>query len=220
MLDLFIFGYVFLIYGLVKFLICYLEIVLTYQQKTHLSKKFSLFRHILTTDVSTAGRTLGVIYIVFAVITILKSIERIHSGIIHRDVVDIINERLFVYLIYIILGFLLVFIYSIVIYTNMHIDKNVHYERRYKIMGVCGGLTFIASVPMIYLFHKISDYGVVKAININIFMSIFLVMISLLLVSVLIYIGYSIIRDDKKCAEKSVSLYEILTLFVIPTNII
>lgn len=219
MLGLFVFGYLFLIYGVFKFLICYLEIVLTYEQRTLLTHKVSLLKQILTTDVSTAGRTLSIIYIVFALITIFKSVERIRSGTVHSDILEIINERLFIYVIYSLLGFLLVLLYLIVLYTNISIEKNIKYERRYKLMGLCGGLTFIASVPIIYMFHRILDHGIMNAIKQNIYSFIFSVMFSVIVISLLLYTGYRIIKDDKKC-EKNVSLHEILTLFVIPTNII
>lgn len=220
MLGLFVFGYLFLIYGLFKFLICYLEIVLTYEQRIYLTEKFSLFKQIITTDVSTAGRSLGIIYIVFALITIFKSVERIRSGIVHSDVIDIINERLFIYIIYGLLGTLLVVLYLIVVYTNISIEKNIKYERRYKLLGLCGGLTFIASVPIIYMFHRVFDHGFSYAIKHNIFISLFTFMFSLIVIGVLFYIGYGIIKDDNKCRKKNVSFHEILTLFVIPTNII
>lgn len=220
MLGVFVFGYLFLIYGVFKFLICYLEIVLTYEQRTLLTHKVSLLKKILTTDVSTAGRALSIIYIVFALITIFKSVERIRSGTIHSDVLEIINERLFIYVIYGLLGVLLVLLYLIVLYTNISIEKNIKYERRYKLMGLCGGLTFIASVPIIYMFHKILDHGIMNAIKHNMYSFIFSIMFSVIVISLLLYTGYRIIKDDKKCEKKNVSLHEILTLFVIPTNII
>jgi hypothetical protein len=220
MLGLFIFGYLFLIYGLFKFLICYLEIVLTYEQRIYLSQKVSLFKQVLTTDVSTAGRTLSIIYIVFALITIFKAVERIRSGIVHSDVVEIINERLFIYLIYGLLGVLLVILSLIVIYTNISIEKDMRYERRYKLMGICGGLTFIASVPIIYMFHKIFDHGFMNAVKQNVLTSVLSLIFSVMIIALLLYTGYRIIQDDRKCEKKKVSLHEILTLFVIPTNVI
>lgn len=220
MLGVFIFGYLFLIYGLFKFLVCYLEIVLTYEQRIYLSQQNTLLKYILTTDVSTAGRALSIIYIVFALITIFKSVERIRSGIVHSEVVEIINERLFIYLIYGLLGVMLVTLYAMVMYTNIPIEKNVKYERRYKLLGICGGLTFIASVPIIYMFHKVFDHGFHEAVTQNIYSFIFLLMFTFMIFGLLLYTGYKIVKDDRKCEKKKVSFHEILTLFVIPTNII
>lgn len=220
MLGLFIFGYLFFVYGLFKFFICYLEIVLTYEQRTYLLDNISPLKHVLTTDVSTAGRTLSIVYIVFALITIFKSLERIRSGIVHSDVAEIINERLFIYLIYGILGILLVCLYLVVVYTNILIEKNIKYEKRYKLLGICGGLIFIASVPIIYMFHKVFDHGFINAIKQNVFMSIFSLVFSAIMICLLGYIGYVIIKDDTNRKNKKVSLYEILTLFIIPTNVI
>lgn len=220
MLGLLVFGYLFLVYGLLKYFLCFLEIVLTYDQRTYLLQKIPLLRNILTTDVSTAGRTLSIIYIVFAVITIFRAVERIQSGTVHSDVIEIINERIFIYVIYSILGLLLVTLYLIIIYSNISIEKNIKYEKRYKLMGICGGLTFIASVPILYMFHRVFDNGLMNTIKYNFVMLIFSLMVSVAIISFIFYIGYTVVKNDSICGKKKVSFHEILTLFIIPTNII
>ena len=219
MLGILFLGYLCLIYGVIKYVICFLEIVLTYEQKTYLMQKNKLLKYVLTTDVTTAGRSLSIIYIVFALITIFKAIERVRSGLIHNDVIEVLNEKIFIYIIYAILGLLLVVLYYIVIYTTISIDKDIRYEKRYKLMGICGGLTFIASVPIIYLFHEIFDNGLFNTIKHNLFMLIFALMFSIFTISIIFYIGYNTIKNDGEC-KKKISLHEILTFFIIPTNII
>jgi hypothetical protein len=219
MWGLLIFGYMFLLYGIYKFIMCSLDITLTYEQRTYLLNNTSWLKHVLPMDVSTAGRTLSIIYIVFALITIFRSVERIQTGIIHSDVANILNERLFIYIIYGLLGILLVTIYSLVVYTKIITHKNDKYEKRYKLAGICGGLTFIASVPVMFLLHKIFDYGFPTAMKRYRFLTLFSLLFTILIVGLIIYIGYTIITHDN-CEKKHVLMHEIISLFVIPTNMI
>lgn len=219
MLGLLIFGYLFLLYGIYKFLMCSLDITLTYEQRSYLLHNTSWFKHVLPMDVSTAGRTLSIIYIVFALITIFRSIERIQTGIIHSDVANMINERLFIYIIYGLLGLLLVSIYSLVVYTKIISHKNDKYEKRYKLAGICGGLTFIASVPVMFILHKIFDYGFSTAMQRYRLMTISSLVFIASIISVIGYIGYTIVSHDN-CEKKHVLMHEIISLFIIPTNVI
>lgn len=220
MLGLLLFGYLFLLYGLYKFLVCYLDIILTYQQKLYLLHNTSWFKHVLTMDVSTAGRTLSIIYIVFALITIFRSVERIKTGIVHSDVIEILNERLFIYVIYGLLGVLLVAIYCVVVYTRINIDKNDKYQQRYKVAGICGGLIFILSVPIMFLLHKVFDYGFLNAIKRHAKMTVFSLILTFVIIWIIAYIGYNILVDEGECRKKQVLPHEIISLFIIPTNVI
>lgn len=220
MLGLLVFGYLFLLYGLYKFLVCYLDIVLTYEQKTYLLHNTSWFKNVLTMDVSTAGRTLSIIYIVFALITIFRSVERIKTGVVHSDVIEILNERAFIYFIYGLLGVLLVMIYVLVVYTKFSIDKNSKYEKRYKLAGICGGILFITSVPIMILLHKIFDYGFLNAIKKHTTFTIFSVIFTFLMVYIIGYIGYTILLKQDECEKHKVLLHEIISLFIIPTNVV
>jgi hypothetical protein len=220
MLGVLIFGYMFLLYGIYKFLICYLDIALTYEQRNNLLQKMSWLKHVLSMDISTAGRTLSIIYIVFALITIFRSVERIQTGIIHSDVAGILNERLFIYVIYGLLGILLVTIYSLVVYTQfIAIPKNNKYDTRYKLAGICGGLTFIASVPVMFILHKIFDHGFSSAMKQYKLVTTFSLLFIASIVGIIGYIGYTILNKDE-CEKKHVLLHEIISLFIIPTNVI
>ena len=217
-----LFGYLFLFYGIYKFIICYLDISLTYQQKEHLLANTTWFKHVLTMDVSVAGRTLSIIYIVFALITIFRSIERIKSGTIYTDVVDILNERLFIYIIYGLLGALLVVMYVLVVYTKVSIHKDDKYQQRYKLAGICGGLIFVASVPIMILLHKIFDHGFRYAIRHNVIMTLFSIVSTTLTIGIIGRIGYNMLthNHNHNCRKKSVALHEYISLFIIPTNVI
>jgi hypothetical protein len=140
--GLLLLGYATLIYGLFKMTICALELWLSVEQRMDLFNRFPLLQKVMTLDVSTAGKTLSMVYIVFAVLTTIRAIERLWTGAIHQDVKDVVQARLFVYLLYGLMGLFLVVMYYIVIYTNIAVEKDSTYMKRYELLGICGGLIF------------------------------------------------------------------------------
>lgn len=224
MVGAIIFAYIFLIYGLTKLVVCYLDIILSYEQRVYLLNNTSWFKHMLTLDMSTAGKTLSIIYIVFYFLTVLRNIQRIQTGIISDNLVKILGERLFIYFTYVFIGVILVTLYSLIIYTRIAINKNTQYNKRYKLMGICGGLVFITTAPIMFMVHKIFDHGFSAAIRKYHSIVIISIMLVLLTISVIFYLGYSIIVYDEEhenaCYHKHPSIADIIALFAIPTNVL
>lgn len=219
--GLLILGYATLFYGVFKMTICIFELTLSAEQRISLFNRFPLLKLVMTLDVTTAGKTLSMVYIVFAALTILRAIERLWTGTIHQDVTDVVQARLFVYLLYGLMGAFLVVMYYIVIYTNIAIQKDVAYQKRYELLGVCGGLIFITSVPIFFLLHMTLDHGLWYSLKRYYWATIFALLGCIVTILTFVYYAYSIIargREGKKNA-KNVSFHEILTLLVIPTNI-
>jgi hypothetical protein len=215
-------AYALLVYGIFKFVVCGLDIFLSYDQRVQLAKQNSWFKKIMTLDTTTAGKTLSVVYIIFALITILRALDRLHYDIINENVMDILKHRLFIYMIYGLLGLFLLVLYYIVLYTNIGVNKDLKYSKRYKLMGVCGGLIFLTAVPIVYMIHKIFDHGIYVALKRYFSFSLLIIALVVLTVSVLIHYAYNIIHegDNNEFERRKVSFHEILTLFIIPTTIV
>lgn len=216
--GLLLLGYVTLIYGVFKVTICALELWLSIEQRKALFDKFPILKRVMTMDVSTAGKTLSMVYIVFAVLTLIRAIERLWTGTIHQDVKDVVQARLFFYLLYGLMGLFLVVMYYIVIYTNIAVEKDTKYQKRYELLGICGGLIFITSVPIFFLLHMTLDHGLWVALKKYYWATILALLGSLVTILMFVYYAYIIIAREK-CGQAGVSLHEILTLLVIPTNI-
>lgn len=219
--ELLFFGLLTLIYGVFKLFVCFLELTLSKEQKHILFQQMPFLQRFVTLDVSTAGKTLSLVYVVFALITILKATERIWTGSIHKDVNIIINERLFIYMMYGLIGVFLFGMYYMVVYTNINIDKDTAFTRRYKLLGVSGGLVFIASVPILLLLHHILDHGIQKAFKQHLLTtSLILACCILTIWFVVIYAYKAFSNDEKNHHNCNITWQEILTLLIIPTNIL
>lgn len=219
--GLLILGYATLVYGAFKMTVCILELTLSVEQRVALFAQFPLLKRVLTLDVTTAGKTLSIVYVVFAALTILRAIERLWTGTIHQDVTDVVQARLFVYLLYGLMGLFLVVMYYIVIYTNIAIEKDVAYQKRYELLGVCGGLIFITSVPIFFLLHMTLDHGLWYALRKYYWATILALLGCIVTVVTFISYAYTIIARERQDEGrgKKVSFHEILTLLVIPTNV-
>jgi hypothetical protein len=218
--GLLLLGYATLIYGLFKMIICTLELLLSVEQRVALFDRVPLLQKVMTLDVSTAGKTLSMVYVVFAVLTTIRAIERLWTGTIHQDVKDVVQARLFVYLLYGLMGLFLVVMYYIVIYTNIAVEKDSMYVRRYELLGICGGLIFITSVPIFFLLHMTLDHGLWFALKKYYWATILALLGCVVTILFFIYYAYTIISRDKQGCEKGrISFHEVLTLLVIPINI-
>lgn len=104
---LLVFGYLTLAFGVFKLIVCYLDVSLSYEQRVSLFTRMPWLKRFITLDTTTAGKTLSLVYIVFAVITIIQAYERVKTGAVHNEVLGIIQSRLFLYLLYGLIGLFL-----------------------------------------------------------------------------------------------------------------
>lgn len=215
--SLLIFGYVTLLYGILKLVVCFLDLYLSMEARAALFLKYPLLKKVMTFDVSTAGKTLSLVYIVFAVLTILRAVERLWTGTIHEDVKNVFQSRLFIYLLYGLMGIFLVVMYYMVLYTNADIKKDMKYKKRYELLGICGGLLFITSVPVFFMLHMVFDHGLWYALR-KYYLVTSLALLSFSLCLLLFgYYTYSIIVREVSEHTRFNAFQEILTLLVIPT---
>jgi hypothetical protein len=216
-LGLLIFGYVTLLYGILKLVVCCLDLYLSIEERAALFLKYPLLKRVLTFDVSTAGKTLSLVYVVFAVLTILRAVERLWTGTIHEDVKNVFQSRLFIYLLYGIMGVFLVVMYYLVLYTNVDIEKDIKYKKRYELLGICGGLLFITSVPIFFMLHMVFDHGIWYALKKYYVVTVLTVLIIILCLMMFLYYTHSIIVREVSDYSRFSTFQEVLTLLVIPT---
>jgi len=216
MMLLIVFGYGLFVYGMYKLVTCWLDIVLSYEQKKVLIQDFPALKDAITFDATTSGKTLSIVYIIFAAFTVLMSANRISRGFLDRAVFEILNDRLFIYLLYGLFGSFLLTMYCLVIYTNIEIQKDMKYFKRYKLMGICGGRVFIASAPIFYMLHKSLDHGFNNALKKYLFATILTVLVTLIAAGAIMYFGYTVLIDGDINEKSNVKWHDILTLVIIP----
>lgn len=217
-----------LFYGVVRSVFYFLDTVLTYTQKINIFDKLPWSKYLLSLDISMAGRFLSMIYVVHHVITVFSATLRIKTGRIYVDVSDVMHVHSLLYVVYALIGAILLIAYFIVVYTDYNIDKDDRYNYRYKMLGICGGLIFILSLPLMYIFKQLLEGGLYKTFRKNTSLTVFLCVISMLLAYVTVNLVIKYNRDEKlkkMCADgrvhvKTLSFQDIISLLLIPINFV
>ena len=155
-----IIGCMLLIYGIVKLVIgsivCFFP---TEWKKTMRSVDGIGF--FISNDDTIAGKAFDIALMTFGIYTIIHGLDMLH--ILHISISDAILNRTFLYLMNAILGIYLLVFYSLVIFTNVNIPKKKDHKDRYMIEGLCSGLLFLITIPLLIIFYSIHDNGFTNA---------------------------------------------------------
>jgi hypothetical protein len=137
----------YIIYGITKLIIA---LSLFYIPASVLSKIPILNKFVMDLEDKTlAGHFYEYILMIFGIYTIIMGISLLH--ILPYGMRVIIENKIFEYSVFIILGLALVIFYSLVVFTNLPISKsnderNIFY---YKLLGIGGGISFLI-MPIIF----------------------------------------------------------------------
>jgi hypothetical protein len=106
---------------------------------------------ITTEDDSFAGHYYEYILMIFGIYTIIMSLSLLH--ILPYFIRSIVENKKFEYSIFILLGLALIIFYSLVIYTDLPIQKSKKDDDifHYKVLGIGGGISFLL-IPCILEF--------------------------------------------------------------------
>ena len=136
-------GVIFIIYGTLKFIFCCLELL-------PINYKSPAIKKILSTDKTFAGKFMYAILLLFSCLTLIKGLS--WTGIIEYHVG--IETYIWMNLTF---GCILSIFYYFAAYTNVPIDKLSNSKDTYIGVGLCSGLTFLITIPVmvfIYMFIK------------------------------------------------------------------
>ena len=92
-------------------------------------------------DKTTAGRFYEYVLILFAVYTIIYGIGLFH--VLPQSITNFLEYKHTENTLFIILGSILVLFYSLVLFTNVPIKKDMKYKKNYKLLGLFGGILFL-----------------------------------------------------------------------------
>ncbi len=135
----------YILYGVVK-LSLGLTVMLLPQDKiesTPIIKMFS--KH--SADKSFAGRFYEYVLLIFGCYTIMYGLNILN--VIPEPYHSIIDKKETEYTVFIILGLALTIFYTLVLYTDVPISKQDDSRESYKVLGLFGGLSFLA-MPIIW----------------------------------------------------------------------
>lgn len=106
-----------------------------------------------TQDRTLAGRFYEYILLAFGIYTIIYGLNMLHM--FPDNIYERIDRKETEYTVFIVLGLLLTVFYTLVLYTDVPISKNMKYEQHYKILGLLGGISFLI-MPVLWEMAEIS----------------------------------------------------------------
>jgi hypothetical protein len=150
-----ILGIILIVYGVVKFVLCSIELFFPM-----LNVKNDFLSHFVSKDRTFAGKFIYIVLFLFAIFSILKGLSWV--GAIRN-----LNFSFYFYIFMnLFFGIMLVVFYYLVAYTNAPIDKIVEEKQTYVGLGLCGGLTFLLTIPLIMIYYGFFKEKKIK-LNLN-----------------------------------------------------
>ena len=187
--------------GIIKSIISILALTLTEKYKLAIKKTHKFFGTILNTDNSFAGRNIDVIIL-------LVGLYACMHGFVMLNLMPEVIENVFAMstvhvCIYLKLGLYCLIFYSLVLYTNVPINKDNTRAGEYKIFGLGCALLFFASAPLAVMLHNIvdNDSGIFTVLN--------MVLLFIALIFITIYVFVVIIATSKQETDKH---YDVLVM--------
>jgi hypothetical protein len=149
-----IIGILLIVYGVTKLTIGTVSIATSETSKTNFHV---VFRKIMGTDSTFAAKVLEFVLVLFGIYSLLHGLDRFnvfpenfHSRLHARKTTHSVNASI---------GLILTIFYSLVVYTNLPIQKNNSEMSRYKHIGIITGLSFLIMVPLTLIYHAYVDHG-------------------------------------------------------------
>lgn len=161
-------GYTLLIFGIVKILLGLsiifvpLEIRKMYQDK-------KIIKDLIPTEKNTAELMLDISIIIIAIFSVIEGLHIL--GYLNNNYLSyLIFSHLFTYILYTIVGLLLIVYFSLVVYTDINVgSKNEKDYSKYEIFGVGTGILLLIIVLVKYMYYS--------GLNINIVVLLILLLI-------------------------------------------
>ncbi len=149
------FGILLVIYGLLKFTMGILALTLPIKYREKL-QSIRFVRDFITMDVTMAGRFIDISIVLFATYSIIKGLL-IAKLVKHKRLRSVIFDPTYTYLLYGVLGLVLLLFYIMIVYSNWNdllgISKDNNETYTYKLSGIGSGLVFLITVLFIYIFN-------------------------------------------------------------------
>jgi hypothetical protein len=202
-------GTIIMLYGLVKTATILAGVALPIEYRDEISK-YPILNGFMTKDVTLAGKIVEYGLLSFAVFTLLRGMCELN--LIHDAFAKFIMQESTAKYMYGIVGIILTIFYSIVVYTDLNIEKDPSNKYHYESVNLVQGLIFVAMLPAFYLFDVYMAGKLFRSSNIVVHVFIFIVLLSLVLT-----IGWLV---WKNYIRNPINWSDITTMFMIPTSTI
>jgi len=192
------------LYGLFKLVLGILALTLTLEYREKL-QSIIIIKDFITLDLTAAGRFIDFTIIIFALYSIIRGLV-IAKTLKAKSLKYIITNPRYIYILYGVLGLVLLLFYSMIVYTNWNdilgISKKDERINTYKLSGIGSGIVFLITMIAIYFLNTHKKLKIKEVL--------FLIVVMTILVMTLIEIIAATLLVD---AEKK---NEIITMVMIP----
>jgi hypothetical protein len=205
----YIIGIILFIYAVFKLFIGLTAVFGSEIFKNYLFKLFPAIHTLIPLDETIAAKAIEITFIIFGIYTMCHSFDKFE--LLSKKIKHTLEMRKTIYLLYGCIGLFLTFFYYLVIYTKVHIQKDINEINRYKVIGLIGGLSFLIMLPIMLLTHRIMDYGYSY-----IFTDIISIIIIILIILIL-YLIYKVYMQTQVVKHKT-KFNDLFSLYMIPFN--
>lgn len=192
------------VYGLLKLIMGILALTLPVKYREGV-QHIKVVRDFITMDVTTAGKFIDISIIMFATYSVIKGLV-IVKAVKHRSLKTFVFDPKYTYLLYGVLGIVLLLFYIMIVYSNWNeiigISKDNNRTYTYKLSGIGSGLVFLLTVLFIYIFNA---YKRIKTRDI--------LLLSFVMTVLVMALGYILATTVLQHTEKK---NELITLAMIP----
>lgn len=198
-------------YGILKITVSLMTFFLPDDTRKKLANK-PIVKDFIQDDKTAAGHAIHYALLFFGIFTFVHGlallsfmppvvIRFVESTVVHCVINGVIGLFLFIF-------------YILVLFTNVKISKNERYTSTYKLVGLGGGILFMAAVPGILLY----DYLTKNKDGHNSLYIIALCIIMFTMLTPFFYILYISMLKGRNLDE--IPWHEILTVLMIPLNFV
>jgi drug/metabolite transporter (DMT)-like permease len=202
-------GLILINYGILKLFIGFTTILTSDEFKNYIRTYNPSLKILIPYDETLAAKMLEITFIIFGIYSLLHGLDKFH--VITKNIQTFIDSRKTVYLLYGIIGIFLTLFYTLVVYTNIPIEKNIKELDRYKVVGIISGLSFLIMLPILLIFHKIVDHGIFSIFKHT--RSI----ICFLSICIIFFFMFKILKNTNIKRNNTLTA-DIITLSMIPLN--
>ena len=200
-------GILVIIYGILKVAMIYVSVALSHEDQNMVSQ-IPFIGSFVVKDATLAGKMVEYALLVFAVFSIIRGLVKVN---LFNS--DIVTSESTMYILYGIVGMLLIIFYSLVVYTDVKIEKDPANIEKYESVNLVHGITFVAMIPLFLIYNDVMDN--MNSLN-NVFSTTNLILSIWLLASVIL-IAVLTLKNNSK-GKQNVGASDAITLAMIPTS--
>lgn len=197
-----------ILYGFIKIIIGLLSY--STDKIRNYFRNLPIFSFFITKDRTISAKIFDTSILIFGIYSLLHGLAMFQ--VFSHKINNILESRDLLYSLCIILGTFLVIFYYIVCYTKNNIEKKEEYINKYKLEGIGSGIIFLLTIPLMIFY----DYYIIKTIQINTIQYI----INIISIIILLIILIILIIDIHNNKWLNINIYRLITLLIIPLNIL